>query len=200
VRARTRCDRSRPSPPSHGLQQRSPGRRPSTDDRLGTLVGMPNHQVVRLADRLDAVDIVARWDFEEWGSGPEELGLEATKRRFTSWATNGGVPCAYVAVVDNEVCGSASLVDHDMSYPPEGIEDLRPWLSGVYVKPERRRTGLGPALVAAVGQAAKGLGYPRLYLFTGVVTAVKFYAPMGWEAILTPWYEGKEVVVMEKVL
>ena len=159
-----------------------------------------NHQIIRLADRPDAVDVVARWDFEEWGTTPEELGLEATKRRFASWATDGGVPCAYVAVVDSEVCGSASLVDHDMSDPPEPLQDLHPWLSGVYVKPDRRKTGLGPALVAGVEEAAKHLGYPRLYLFTGPVTAVKFYAPMGWEAILTPWHEGKEVVVMEKAL
>jgi GNAT superfamily N-acetyltransferase len=161
---------------------------------------MENHQIVRLADRPDAVDTVARWDFEEWGTTSEGSGLEATKRRFASWAADGGVPCAYVAVVNDEVCGSASLVDHDMSDPPERLADLHPWLSGVYVKPERRKTGLGPALVAAVGEAAKDLGYPRLYLFTGPVTAVKFYAPMGWETILTPRYEGKEVVVMEKVL
>jgi len=103
-------------------------------------------------------------------------------------------------VVDDEVCGSASLVDHDMSDPPESTEDLRPWLSGVYVKPERRKTGLGAALVEAVEKAASNLHHPRLYLYTGPVTAVKFYAPMGWEKILSPRYEGKEVVVMQKVL
>jgi GNAT superfamily N-acetyltransferase len=161
---------------------------------------MQNRQIIRLADRLDAVDVVARWDVEEWGTGSEESGFEATRRRFASWAASGGIPCTYVAVVDNEVCGSASLVDHDMSAPPERLEDLRPWLSGVYVKPERRKTGLGPALVTAVEEAAMELGHPHLYLYTGPVTAVKFYAPMGWEEILTARYEGKEVVVMQKTL
>jgi GNAT superfamily N-acetyltransferase len=144
--------------------------------------------------------VVARWHFEEWGAGPEAEGVERGRRRLASWATEGGVPCAYVAVVGDEVCGSAALVDHDMSDPPNGTEDLRPWLSGVYVKPEHRKTGLGPALVGAVEEAAGILGYTSLFLYTAPATARKFYSPMGWEVILTPWYEGKEVAVMAKDL
>jgi GNAT superfamily N-acetyltransferase len=157
-------------------------------------------RIIRLAERPDAVDVVTRWHFDEWGTGPEEAGLEATRGRLSDWATDGGIPCAYVAVVDEEVCGSASLVDHDMSDPPAGTAELRPWLSGVYVKPEQRKTGLGPALVNAVEEAAAALGYSRLHLHTAPVTAAKFYAPMGWEPILAPVYEGREVVVMQKVL
>jgi GNAT superfamily N-acetyltransferase len=156
--------------------------------------------ILRLAERPDAVEVVARWHYDEWGTGPEEVGLEATRRRLSDWATDGGIPCAYVALVDDEVCGSASLVDHDMSEPPAGTAELRPWLSGVYVKPERRKTGLGPALVETVEEAAGALGHSRLYLHTAPVTAAKFYAPMGWEPILSPSYEGREVVVMGKVL
>jgi GNAT superfamily N-acetyltransferase len=157
-------------------------------------------RILLLADHPGAIDVVARWHFEEWGAGPEAEGLERGRRRLTSWATEGGVPCAYVAMAGDEVCGSASLVDHDMTDPPNGTEHLRPWLSGVYVKPGRRKTGLGPALVGAVEEAAGALGYSRLFLYTAPVTAQKFYAPMGWEVILSPWYEGKEVAVMAKVL
>jgi GNAT superfamily N-acetyltransferase len=161
---------------------------------------MANHQIVRLADRPDAVDIVARWHFDEWGTEPGNVGLEAVRRRIASWATQGGIPCGYIAVVDDEVCGSATLVDHDMSDPPKGVEILRPWLSGVYVKAERRKTGLGPPLVKAVEQAANVLGQPKLYLYTAPATAKKFYEPMGWDEILAPRYEGRRVVIMQKVL
>jgi len=161
---------------------------------------MFQHQIVRLADRPEAVDIVARWHFDEWGAGPESAGLEAVRRRLISWATHGGIPCAYVAVVDDDVCGSASLVAHDMSDPPKGVESLRPWLSGVYVKADRRKTGFGSALVDAVEEAADVLGHPELYLYTAPATAKGFYAPLGWEEILTPNYEGKRVVVMGKAL
>ena len=157
-------------------------------------------QVQLLADHPDAIDVVARWHFEEWGDGPEAEGLERGRRRLVSWATEGGVPCAYVAVVAGEVCGSAALVDHDMSDPPSGTEHLRPWLSGVYVEPGHRKTGLGPALVAAVEDAARSLGRSRLFLYTAPVTARKFYAPMGWEMLLSPCYEGREVAVMAKAL
>jgi GNAT superfamily N-acetyltransferase len=161
---------------------------------------MANHQIVRLADRPDALDIVARWHFDEWGTGPENVGLEAVRRRVASWATQGGIPCGYIAVVVDEVCGSAALVDHDMSDPPKGVENLRPWLSGVYVKAERRKTGLGPPLVKAVEEAANALGQPKLYLYTAPATAKKFYEPMGWDEILAPRYEGRRVVIMQKVL
>ena len=87
-----------------------------------------------------------------------------------------------------------------MPGPPAGTEHLRPWLSGVFVIPERRKAGLGPTLVATVEEAAGTLGYPTLYLYTAPVTARKFYAPLGWEVILTPSYEGKEVAVMAKSL
>ena len=161
---------------------------------------MPLHQIVRLADRPAAVDVVARWHFDEWGTEPEEVGLESYRRSLASWATEGGIPCAYIAVVNDEVCGSACLVDHDMSDPPAGARDLRPWLSGVYVKPECRQTGMGSTLVKAVERAARVLGHSQLYLYTAPVTAVQFYAPMGWHEILTPRYEGKEVVIMQKAL
>lgn len=158
------------------------------------------YEIVRLAERPNAVEIVARWHFEEWGIGSEGVSLEAVRQRLRGWATDGGIPCAYVAVFGTEVCGSASLVDHDMSNPPVGTAHLRPWLSGVYVPPERRKTGLGLPLVTAVENAASALGHSRLYLHTAPVTAVKFYAPMGWEQILSPWYQGKQVVVMQKKL
>ena len=87
-----------------------------------------------------------------------------------------------------------------MPSPPTGTQTLRPWLSGVYVKPERRKTGLGPALVGAVEAAAVTLRYSHLYLYTAPVTARKFYSPLGWDVILTPYYEGKEVAVMVKAV
>jgi GNAT superfamily N-acetyltransferase len=161
---------------------------------------MAPHRIDRLVDHPDAVSVVARWHVDEWGGGPEAEDADRVRRRLASWATGGGVPCAYVAVVDDEVCGSAALVDHDMSDPPPGTELLRPWLSGVFVVPERRSTGLGPALVRTVEDAARALGHTRLYLYTAPGTAQRFYAPMGWEVILTPDYRGSEVVVMERDL
>jgi GNAT superfamily N-acetyltransferase len=157
-------------------------------------------RVVRLAERPEAVDLVARWHFEEWGSYPAEVGLPAARERLAAWATPDGIPSAFLALSDGEPAGSACLVDHDMPDPPEGTADLAPWLSGVFVRPERRKTGLGPALVEAVEEAAAALGHDVLYLYTGPVTAVKFYSPMGWEEILRPTYRGEEVVVMRKGL
>jgi GNAT superfamily N-acetyltransferase len=161
---------------------------------------MQVQQIVRLAERPDATDVVARWHFEEWGSGPEETGLEAGRRRLISQAADRGIPCTYIAIVGDDVCGSASLVDHDMYNPPLGTEDLRPWLYGVYVRPECRNMRLGSSLVKALEDAASALGYRYLYLHTAPTTAAGFYEPMGWDEILRPSYKGKLVVVMQKAL
>ncbi len=41
-----------------------------------------------------------------------------------------------------------------------------PWLASVFVPAEQRGKGIASALVAAIEDAARRLGYPTLYLFT----------------------------------
>ena len=68
--------------------------------------------------------------------------------------------------------GTASLIFDDLEGDPRN-----PWLASVYVPPEHRGKGIASALVGVVEDAARRLGYARLYLFTTSATAL--YAAPG---------------------
>ena len=86
--------------------------------------------------------------------------------------------------------GSAMLVAHDMDTRPQ----WSPWLAGVVVAPERRRLGIGAALVERVITEARTLGFPALYLYT--LSTEQYYTRQGWRFIERATYLGADVTVM----
>ena len=153
-----------------------------------------------LADHIGFAPAIARWHFDEWNPVDSDVTVEDVALRLSTWANRQTMPVTYVAVEHGVPLGSASLVVHDMAPPAAGCESLTPWLSGVYVVPERRGTGLGPPVVAACETMAARLGYPEIYLFTGARTAQHFYLPMGWRILDVVSYESRPVTVMGKAL
>jgi N-acetylglutamate synthase-like GNAT family acetyltransferase len=76
----------------------------------------------------------------------------------------------------------------------ESRQELSPWLSGVFVRPERRRQGIGAALVRRVMDEATSLHIPKLYLYT--LKSTSFYADLGWFLMEHAAYRRKEVAIM----
>jgi N-acetylglutamate synthase-like GNAT family acetyltransferase len=72
--------------------------------------------------------------------------------------------------------------------------ELYPWLAGVFVTPERRRQGIGAALVRRIVDEAISLHIPKLYLYT--LNNTSFYADLGWSLMEQAVYRGKEVSIM----
>jgi predicted N-acetyltransferase YhbS len=104
------------------------------------------------------------------------------------------VPIAFVALGDDDgIVGTASLIFDDLEGDPRN-----PWLASVYVPPEHRKKGIASALVRTVEDAARRIGYDRLYLFTS--TAPSLYAGLGWTALEQRDYRGEHIQVMEKAL
>jgi N-acetylglutamate synthase-like GNAT family acetyltransferase len=95
-----------------------------------------------------------------------------------------------IAVSDDELLGSASLIEHDM----DSRLELTPWLAGVFVGPQQRRQGIGAALVRRVIGEATSLNISKLYLYT--VDSAAFYANLGWLLLEHTAYRGKEVSIM----
>jgi GNAT superfamily N-acetyltransferase len=148
-------------------------------------------RVESIADHLDLVDTIARWHWDEWGhhdpGGTVESWAEGLRQR----TNRDRVPTTYVALEGEELLGSATLVDNDMSTRP----DLSPWVAGVYVKPERRGQGVGSALMRHVVYEAAEMGIEKLYLYTG--GARVFYENLGWRYLESEYYEGRTVSIME---
>src|SRR3989441_75245 len=123
-----------------------------------------------LADHLKFLPTVAQWHHQEWGYLRAGDTLEARMERLRNECGHAEIPTTVVAIENGAVLGSAMLIEHDMDSRP----DLSPWLASVFVAPERRRQGMGAALVRRIIDEGRVLGERRLYLYTP--DAEEFYA------------------------
>lgn len=144
-----------------------------------------------IADHLDLIDTIARWHWDEWGHADPEGSVETWAEGLRERTHRDAVPTTYVALAGDELIGSATLVENDMTTR----RDLAPWVAGVFVKPERRGQGVGSALMRQVVRKAAEMGIKKLYLHTG--TARGFYEKLGWRFLDREHYEGQWVSVME---
>lgn len=151
-------------------------------------------RIVPLVERPDLAEQVSVWGFGEWGHLNPGQTLEQRRVLIQGKMNVDRVPIAFVALGDDDgIVGTASLIFDDLEGDPRN-----PWLASVYVPPEHRRKSIASALVRTVENAARRIGYDRLYLFTS--TAPSLYAGLGWRALEQRDYRGEHIQVMEKSL
>lgn len=142
---------------------------------------------------------MARLHHEEWQAMLPWMTHEETLAEFEDHAQRTTFPTTLVAVEGGRLQGSASLIARDL--PEEdlpGFGAVTPWLASVLVLPEYRGRGLGSALVEAVVAHARGLGVPRLYLFTEGQEG--FYRRSGWVDVHRFVLRGTPATVMAREL
>ncbi len=150
----------------------------------------PTTTITYLADCPETIPHLAAWHQAQFGYlSPGRTAAERVDR-FQTHLQRHAIPTTFVALQDGAPAGSASLVVNDMSILP----DLTPWLAGVYVAPDHRRSGLGATLVRRVMQEAAALGVARLYLYTH--DRMSFYRTLGWQVIAPYVYRGYLVTLM----
>lgn len=151
-------------------------------------------RVVPLVERPDLVEQVSAWGFAEWGHLNPGQTLEQRTVRVRGKMNVDRVPIAFVALDEEDrIAGTASLIFDDLEGDPRN-----PWLASVFVPSEHRKKGIASALVRTVEDAARRLGYTRLYLFTS--SAPTLYAGLGWRALELRDYRGEHIQVMDKSL
>lgn len=143
-----------------------------------------------LSNHPEALPILAQWQHAEWGHLRAGDTMEKRKIRLWGFANAGRIPLTVVALEENTVLGSASLIEHDMKTRME----LSPWLAGVFVGEQYRRRGVGAELVRRIMAEAARLKVPLLYLYT--VHSEKFYAALGWKLQERTSYLEHDVVIM----
>lgn len=143
-----------------------------------------------LSERAEFLPTLARWHHQEWSALRPGDSVDARIIRLKGWCGRGGIPLTVIALSDDELLGSASLIEHDM----DDRLELTPWLAGVFVAPEHRRKGIGAALVSRVMAEATSLCVPTLYLYT--VDSTAFYESLGWSLMEKTRYRQMAVSIM----
>jgi GNAT superfamily N-acetyltransferase len=147
-------------------------------------------QIEYLVDHVDALMQLAHWHHTEWAALMPHLTIADRQDRLQASACRGGVPTSFVAVLDGQVVGSASLVGCDLL----SHSRFSPWLASLTVAPGHRGRGVGSALSERVAAEAHALGFPEAYLFT--FDQQDFYQRMGWRRLEEAKWLGRPVTVM----
>jgi len=129
-----------------------------------------NYKIVRLVDKPEMKEPVARWFHEKWG-----IPLEAYRESIEECLTGGKpVPQWYVAMENDRIIGGLGVIENDF----HDRKDLTPNVCAVYTEKDRRCNGVAGALLNYVCADMKEKGIVTLYLITDHTS---FYERYGWE-------------------
>lgn len=115
-------------------------------------------------------------------------------RGFQSEPQNGRLPQTLLALDENRLVGSVSVVFNDLP----GREDLNPWVASFYVIEEARGQGVGGQLLAAAEELLRAQGIQQGFLFTE--TAQRFFEKHGWRGLEPAEANNHPVLIMTKRL
>lgn len=136
--------------------------------------------IIPLAEKPELVDCCVAWSYGEWGSQISSRTLLQVHEDYRNSIDGQVLPVTWMALVEGKPAGMIRLKKRDHIER----EDLKPWLSSLYVHPRYRGAGLSNALCDTVEDAAKNIyGYDRIYLFTG--GAAGLYEKRGYKHIGT---------------
>lgn len=150
--------------------------------------------IARLADHPAFVHQLAPLLHAEWGHLRPGATLDDRIGMLRRYAQRDALPLALVYHERGELCGTASLVEQELAERPE----LSPWLAGVYVLEAHRGRGIGAALVRAVEDTARQMGFTQLFLLTA--GEERFYASRGWRVVEQRQEHGETVTTMTTTL
>ena len=149
-----------------------------------------NHLLIEPLDgHTDLVDLTVDWHMTEFDpDGDRDFWLRARRAE----ARSSGIPCAWIALLDDVPVGCVSLIASNM----DAHRELSPWLAALFVLPDHRHQGIGRALVERCEHETWSLGVDQLYLFTERPPARAWYVQLGWRDPFTDVYEDRPVTVM----
>ena len=117
--------------------------------------------------------------------------LVECERKLKAQFDSDDIPVTYVALVDGQAVGAASLVYYE--FTDKNVVRV-PWLTNVFVEPRLRELGLGNELVAFMERRAAEMEHKQVNLFT--VDKRGFYQRRGWKFEYKARLSGRDVDIM----
>ena len=149
-----------------------------------------------LADRVDAIPIISKWYFDEWGHLAQRDPIDRARDRIEDYLNRDEIPFILVATNDNDLVAAAQLKYREMA---EMFPDKEHWLGGVYVAASHRGQGYGSQIVEQIVKMAPKYGVETLHLQTEALDG-GLYARLGWTPCAQVTSRGLDVLVMEQQL
>lgn len=149
-----------------------------------------------LADHMDAVPILSRLYYAEWGHLAANDSIGRTRVRIKEYANRDELPLIVLAFLEGQVIGAAQLKNHELF---ETFPDRKYWLGGVLIAPRHRGRGYGAQLVRHVSGIAPRFGIRTLHLQTERLDG-GLYTHLGWEPCGEAKNGNLDVLVMERCL
>ncbi len=155
--------------------------------------------IIPLVEKPELVDACAAWSYAEWGSQLSTRTLQQVHEDYKASIQGDTLPVTWMALSeDGKPAGMVRLKKNDHIER----EDLKPWLSSLYVHPRYRGEGLSEQLCDCAEDAAQHIyGYDKIYLFTG--TAEELYERRGYKKIgtvedLSGYYKNGKSLMMKE--
>ncbi len=146
-----------------------------------------------LADRPEAINVVAGWYYDEWGRANPNSSVARIAGNLARSMNRDRPPLVLLAVKNDNVVAAAELKYREMEIYP----DKEHWLGGMFVLPALRGAGVASQLIERVVALAKGFGISTLYLQTERLDG-GLYTRHGWQPLDTVNNKGTRVLVMQK--
>ena len=117
-------------------------------------------RIAHLADTPEAIPVLARWFVEEWEPYYGPAGRGDAEHDLRLCCNRDRIPIALVALdADGAAIGTAALKPDSM----DSHRHLGPWLAALLVARDHRGEGVAAALVAAIENEARRLGFTEIY-------------------------------------
>ena len=151
-------------------------------------------RIVPLRDRPEFAPQLAAAHDREWRHLYRHWNLDAALREFQSEPPDGRLPQTLLALEDDRLLGSVSVVFDDLP----GWEKYNPWVASFFVTADARGRGTGSQLLAAAEALLRAQSIRQAYLFTE--TAQPFFAKRGWRELEPADANGQPVTITTKLL
>ncbi|NNE84517.1 MAG: GNAT family N-acetyltransferase [Alphaproteobacteria bacterium] len=125
-----------------------------------------------------AIPVLAELFVEAWGPYYGPAGPGDAEHDLRSCCNRDEMPLALVALdTTQNILGTAALKPHSL----ETHRHLNPWLAAMLVAPDQRGKGIASALITAIEDEARRLGFASLYSDTASGSAL--LERQGWQKL-----------------
>ena len=133
---------------------------------------------------------IARWCAAEWPQYYDDGSYQSAYQYHLTTQQERVIPSGMLALSDDSLLGTISLLEEDMSIRPQ----YGPWLGCLYVDPQYRGRNVARSLINFATEHARSIGLEELYAWSHTMGA--FIQRLGWQEIERVDFLGAKATIL----